>query len=119
MVSIVHAINFSFGVDVYRRQLNTVGSQIRCHIGPVILGGDFNAWSNRQNQRERIKGDMYFVGVRDATEGILWCPDRPLKPGSLRSIAYDYFSKSSPERLKNAQAKTLIIEALKEIYACK
>ncbi|ELY3597746.1 Rap1a/Tai family immunity protein [Cronobacter turicensis] len=79
----------------------------------------FNAWSNRQNERERIKADMYFVGVMDATEGILWCSERPLKPGSLRSSVYDYFSKSSPERLKNAQAKTLIVEALKENHACK
>ncbi|EKM0364339.1 Rap1a/Tai family immunity protein [Cronobacter turicensis] len=79
----------------------------------------FNAWSNRQNERERIKADMYFVGVMDATEGLLWCSERPLKPGSLRSSVYDYFSKSSPERLKNAQAKTLIVEALKENHACK
>ncbi|ALB61082.1 FIG00553472: hypothetical protein [Cronobacter condimenti 1330] len=79
----------------------------------------FNAWSNMQNERERIKADMYFVGVMDATEGILWCPERPSKPGTLRSIAYDYFSKLSPERLKNAQAKTLIVEALKENHACK
>ncbi|HDT1128107.1 TPA: endonuclease/exonuclease/phosphatase family protein [Morganella morganii subsp. morganii] len=55
MVINVHAINFSFGVDVYRRQLNTVGSQIRCHIGPVILGGDFNAWSRqRMNALKRF-----------------------------------------------------------------
>ncbi|EPR9025276.1 Rap1a/Tai family immunity protein [Cronobacter dublinensis] len=79
----------------------------------------FSAWSNRQNERERIKADMYFIGVMDATEGILWCPERPSKPGTLRSIAYDYFAKSSPERLKNAQAKTLIVEALKENHACK
>ncbi|EKY1944887.1 hypothetical protein RA231_003341 [Cronobacter turicensis] len=79
----------------------------------------FNAWSNRQNERERIKADMYFVGVMDATEGLLWCSERPSKPGTLGEITYEYFAKLPPERLKNAQAKTLIVEALKENHACK
>ncbi|WP_413484324.1 endonuclease/exonuclease/phosphatase family protein [Morganella psychrotolerans] len=56
MVINVHAINFSFGVDVYRHQLNTIGSQIRCHIGPVIMGGDFNAWS-----RQRMHALKWFA----------------------------------------------------------
>ncbi len=41
----VHAINFSFGVDVYQRQLNSLSTHIIDHKGPVILAGDFNAWS--------------------------------------------------------------------------
>ncbi|ENT8828188.1 endonuclease/exonuclease/phosphatase family protein [Proteus mirabilis] len=45
MVINVHAINFSFGVDVYQRQLNSLSTHIIDHKGPVILAGDFNAWS--------------------------------------------------------------------------
>ncbi|MBD2803087.1 endonuclease/exonuclease/phosphatase family protein [Xenorhabdus sp. 42] len=51
MVINVHAINFSLGVDVYRRQLNNIGIHIGLHTGPVIFAGDFNAWSR---QRLRI-----------------------------------------------------------------
>nr|WP_314267358.1 endonuclease/exonuclease/phosphatase family protein [uncultured Moellerella sp.] len=56
MVVNVHAINFSFGVDVYSRQLNNLGEHICKHLGPVILGGDFNAWS-----RQRVNTLKRFV----------------------------------------------------------
>ncbi|MEQ4925117.1 endonuclease/exonuclease/phosphatase family protein [Proteus hauseri] len=45
MVINVHAINFSFGVDVYQRQLGNLAIHIIHHKGPIILAGDFNAWS--------------------------------------------------------------------------
>ncbi|WP_036772750.1 endonuclease/exonuclease/phosphatase family protein [Photorhabdus australis] len=48
MVINVHAINFSFGVDVYSRQLNNIGAHVRLHYGPVIMAGDFNAWSKQR-----------------------------------------------------------------------
>ncbi|WP_269450595.1 endonuclease/exonuclease/phosphatase family protein [Xenorhabdus poinarii] len=48
MVINVHAINFSLGVDVYRRQLNNIGMHISLHHGPVIFAGDFNAWSRQR-----------------------------------------------------------------------
>lgn len=45
MIVNVHAINFSFGVDVYQRQLSNLSNHIIQHKGPIILAGDFNAWS--------------------------------------------------------------------------
>ncbi|OAT49521.1 endonuclease/exonuclease/phosphatase family protein [Providencia heimbachae] len=56
MVANVHAINFSFGVDVYTRQLNKLGIHIGKHVGPVILAGDFNAWS-----RQRVNALKRFI----------------------------------------------------------
>ncbi|WP_323086525.1 endonuclease/exonuclease/phosphatase family protein [Providencia alcalifaciens] len=56
MVANVHAINFSFGVDVYRKQLSKLGSHISKHVGPVILAGDFNAWS-----RQRVNALKRFI----------------------------------------------------------
>ncbi|WP_272903052.1 endonuclease/exonuclease/phosphatase family protein [Xenorhabdus sp. Sc-CR9] len=56
MVINVHAINFSLGVDVYRRQLNNIGIHISLHHGPVIFAGDFNAWS-----RQRLKILEHFA----------------------------------------------------------
>lgn len=45
MVINIHAVNFSLGVDVYSKQMGPIGDQISQHTGPVIMGGDFNAWS--------------------------------------------------------------------------
>lgn len=78
----------------------------------------FAAWSNRQNERERIKADMYFAGVLDATEGSQWCADRPIKPGVLHEWTYGYFAKVSPDRLKKERAAALIVEAVKKVANC-
>lgn len=48
MVINIHAINFSFGINVYSRQLDPIGVQIKQHTGPVIMAGDFNAWNKRR-----------------------------------------------------------------------
>lgn len=56
MVINIHAINFSFGVDVYRKQLAPIGEQITIHKGPVIMAGDFNTWS-----RQRVNVLQNFV----------------------------------------------------------
>lgn len=48
MVVNVHAVNFSLGTDVYSKQLALIGEQIAHHSGPVIMAGDFNAWSRQR-----------------------------------------------------------------------
>ena len=48
MVVNIHAVNFSLGVDVYSKQLGPIGEQIANHHGPVIMAGDFNAWSRKR-----------------------------------------------------------------------
>ncbi|MFU9135597.1 endonuclease/exonuclease/phosphatase family protein [Erwinia tasmaniensis] len=48
MVVNIHAVNFSLGVDVYSKQLGPIGEQIIHHKGPVIMAGDFNAWSRQR-----------------------------------------------------------------------
>ena len=44
----LHAVNFSFGVEVYRAQLEAAAELMRAHEGPVIFGGDLNTWSDRR-----------------------------------------------------------------------
>lgn len=44
----IHAVNFSLGINVYSKQLGPIGEQIHLHSGPVILAGDFNAWSRQR-----------------------------------------------------------------------
>ncbi|MBO8136113.1 MULTISPECIES: endonuclease/exonuclease/phosphatase family protein [Dickeya] len=45
MVINIHAVNFSLGVEAYTKQLETIGEQLKRHNGPVVMAGDFNAWS--------------------------------------------------------------------------
>jgi len=56
MVVNIHAVNFSIGVDVYSKQLDPIGEQIANHKGPVVMAGDFNAWS-----RQRINALFSFA----------------------------------------------------------
>ncbi|KGT86352.1 hypothetical protein NG99_26060 [Erwinia typographi] len=56
MVVNIHAVNFSLGIDVYSKQLGPIGEQIIHHQGPVIMAGDFNAWS-----RQRINALYTFA----------------------------------------------------------
>lgn len=48
MVINIHAVNFSFGVEVYTKQLAAIGEQLIHHQGPAIMAGDFNAWSQQR-----------------------------------------------------------------------
>lgn len=58
MVVNIHAVNFSLGIDIYRKQLAAVGEQMRTHQGPVMMGGDFNSWS-----RQRM--NVLYTFIRD------------------------------------------------------
>ncbi|WP_085247919.1 endonuclease/exonuclease/phosphatase family protein [Gilliamella mensalis] len=48
LVANIHAVNFSIGVKVYRQQIYMLLNRIKEHNGPVILAGDFNAWSRQR-----------------------------------------------------------------------
>lgn len=48
LVANIHAINFSIGVKIYRQQMYMLLNYIKQHNGPVILAGDFNAWSRQR-----------------------------------------------------------------------
>lgn len=48
LVANIHAINFSIGLKIYRQQMHMLLNYIKLHDGPVILAGDFNAWSRKR-----------------------------------------------------------------------
>ena len=65
MVVNIHAVNFSIGIDVYRKQLAAIGEQLIHHQGPVIMAGDFNAWSRqRMNTLYRFVREVGLRPVR-------------------------------------------------------
>ncbi|MEQ8515419.1 MAG: endonuclease/exonuclease/phosphatase family protein, partial [Chromatocurvus sp.] len=41
----LHGINLSVGTRVFREQMQALDPLIEAHTGPVVLGGDINAWS--------------------------------------------------------------------------
>jgi hypothetical protein len=45
------------------------------------------AWFSKTNERERIKAEMYFLGVMDATEGKTWCSYQRLLPPQPMKIS--------------------------------
>lgn len=47
-VANIHAINFTFGLDDYREQINQLVNKLKYHSGPVIFAGDFNSWSEER-----------------------------------------------------------------------
>ncbi|OCG21294.1 hypothetical protein A9G22_09960 [Gilliamella sp. App2-1] len=48
LVANMHAVNFSIGVKAYRQQMHMLLNRIKEHNGPIILAGDFNAWSKQR-----------------------------------------------------------------------
>jgi len=56
LVANIHGINFTLGVEAYRKQLQKLYDSIVHHDGPMIVAGDFNSWS-----RERVLQMQYFV----------------------------------------------------------
>ncbi|KAA8998162.1 hypothetical protein FJU30_17260 [Affinibrenneria salicis] len=94
---------------------------------PALLNGfDVNmnaqrfasAWFSKNNERERIKADMYLSGVLDATEGKTWCGYNRLLPTSIHENLYAYFENISAEQGKQ-RASTLIVNAMTELSPCK
>jgi endonuclease/exonuclease/phosphatase (EEP) superfamily protein YafD len=48
-VANLHGINFTLGLERFREQLEAVAAELARHQGPVILGGDFNTWSESRH----------------------------------------------------------------------
>ncbi len=44
----IHAINFTFGLKQFRKQIDKVRKELAKHNGPIILSGDFNTWRNKR-----------------------------------------------------------------------
>ncbi|QMU61523.1 MAG: endonuclease/exonuclease/phosphatase family protein [Gammaproteobacteria bacterium] len=59
----IHAINFTFGVKQFRKQIDKVREVLARHTGPIILSGDFNTW---RKKRMKILEALAFEHELDA-----------------------------------------------------
>ena len=48
-VANLHGVNFSLTVGHLREQIEGVAAELARHQGPVVLGGDFNTWSDARH----------------------------------------------------------------------
>jgi len=46
----IHALNFTFGIHDFHKQIRRVQSVMTHHAGPILLSGDFNTWHWRRSE---------------------------------------------------------------------
>ena len=51
----IHALNFTFGIQDFHKQIRRAQSVMTHHAGPILLSGDFNTWNWR---RSRIMNEV-------------------------------------------------------------
>ncbi|MGF1864488.1 endonuclease/exonuclease/phosphatase family protein [Enterovibrio norvegicus] len=60
----IHSINFTFGIEEYREQLNALVGAVTKLDGPVIVAGDFNTWSDKR--LKTVKTELNRIGLQEA-----------------------------------------------------
>ncbi|PMN67196.1 endonuclease/exonuclease/phosphatase family protein [Enterovibrio norvegicus] len=60
----IHSINFTFGIEEYREQLNALVDAVTKLDGPVIVAGDFNTWSEKR--LKTVKAELNRIGLQEA-----------------------------------------------------
>ncbi len=64
LVANIHGINFTFGVSVYRQQMERLYDAIKHHDGPMIVAGDFNSWSeNRMSEVSELINKLSLSNI--------------------------------------------------------
>lgn len=92
----------------------------------LLTGYDMNlsaarfasAWLSKTNERERIKADMYMLGVVDASEGEAWCKGRPILPNTVHEFLYSRFAYLSEQEGKR-RASEIITDGMGELSPCQ
>ncbi|MDG6897392.1 hypothetical protein A6A19_05195 [Actinobacillus delphinicola] len=55
----IHLVNFELNTTYYKQQINQMFDLIKHHTGPVIFGGDLNAWSKARYQFLKTLAQKY------------------------------------------------------------
>ncbi|WP_047959827.1 Rap1a/Tai family immunity protein [Enterobacter sp. BIDMC92] len=92
----------------------------------LLTGYDLNlsaarfarAWLSKTNERERIKADMYMLGVVDASEGKAWCKGHPILPNTIYEFLYSRFAHLSEQEGKR-RASEIITDGMGELSPCQ
>lgn len=57
----IHALNFTFGVHDFQKQIRQALSVLIAHAGPILLSGDFNTWRARRS--DILKDMTHSLGL--------------------------------------------------------
>jgi endonuclease/exonuclease/phosphatase (EEP) superfamily protein YafD len=69
-VANLHGINFTLGLEAFRRQLDEVAAVMSHHDGPAVLAGDFNTWSEeRQDVLNEVAARLGMTPVDLVPDG--------------------------------------------------
>lgn len=69
----LHSVNFTWETFAYQNQLSAIHQLVASHVGPVVVGGDFNTWSG---ERQRLVG-LWAEPL--GLEAVTFTPDRRVR----------------------------------------
>ena len=49
IVANIHGINFTLGTAAYKEQFGEIINILKRHVGPILVAGDFNNWTEKRN----------------------------------------------------------------------
>lgn len=81
----LHGVNFSVGSGALLRQLRALEPLLQAHRGPVIFGGDINAWNNARLRTLR----RFMAG--HALQEVPFAPERRSHLPGLLPMDYVFF----------------------------
>lgn len=83
----IHAVNFTLGVEDFRRQLEPLAHLLGEHRGPAILAGDFNTWSEaRQKLVDQLLSSQGLSALEFAEDRRTTAFGRPLDHIYVRGL---------------------------------
>lgn len=87
----IHAVNFTFGIDDLREQLQPLADIVANHSGPAILAGDFNTWSeSRQQLVDEVLGVHGLTALSFTDDRRTTAFGRPLDHIYVRGLAAEF-----------------------------
>ncbi len=83
----LHAVNFSMGLEEFDAQVRALDPLLSQHLGPLIVAGDFNTWSNDRTkslQTFMLSHQLSPVSFSPDQRTLIW--DKPLDHVYLRGL---------------------------------
>lgn len=90
------------------------------HLTPDVFNlsaNDFFRFWRSDNKQDEYNAKIYLLGIKDYSEGKVWCGYKKIKNVTLDEVVFWSFKKLSPEKL-NERAAVIVLNKLKN-YPCK
>ncbi|MGO2508622.1 MAG: endonuclease/exonuclease/phosphatase family protein [Vibrio hibernica] len=78
----LHSINFTLGTKDFRSQITHLSEKVKQHVGPLIIAGDFNTWS--ETRTKEVRRLMINLGMHEAR----FAPDNRRR--FINGLAFDH-----------------------------